>query len=315
MRPAASGYGASTPGPADFPPSPVLDQGKVFVDSPNGFVFALDAASGELFQQYATSGFQVANIAVSEGVLFVLSQDLNLYAFDVESAQLLWSRRGSVWMFFSLAVAEVVLYVPPSSNDHIHALDPVTGELLWIYPIELGMTSTQSVVDGVVYVSSLDGYLYALDAASGELLWQYEIGAIGFSAPTAADGVVYVGTVEGDLYALKVPQPSAEQSSTEQPEQERKVETTSPEILWQFETIGFVSSRLKEVDGVLYFGSAKADGLDLNEGLLHTLDASSGELLWRNDIGRFGLVPAIVSNGVVYAASLEKKVLAFKLPP
>ena len=133
--------------------------------------------------------------------------------------------------------------------------------------------------------------------------------------PTAADGVVYVGTVEGDLYALKVPQPSAEQSSTEQPEQERKVETTSPEILWQFETIGFVSSRLKEVDGVLYFGSAKADGLDLNEGLLHTLDASSGELLWRNDIGRFGLVPAIVSNGVVYAASLEKKVLAFKLPP
>ena len=189
-----------------------------------------------------------------------------------------------------------------------------TPELLWSYSTGNTIESTPVVVDGILYVGSVDHHLYALDAASGELLWRYQLGAVGISVPTVADGVVYVGTVEGDLYALKVPQPSAEQSSTQQPEQERKVETTSPEILWQFETVGLVTSFLTEVDGVLYFGSAKADGLDLNKGLLYALDASGGELLWRYDIGRFRIVPAIVSNGIVYVVSLEDKVVAFRLP-
>ena len=118
-----------------------------------------------------------------------------------------------------------------------------TPELLWSYSTGNTIESTPVVVDGILYVGSVDHHLYALDAASGELLWRYQLGAVGISVPTVADG------------------------------------------------------------------------LDLNEGLLHALDSSSGELLWRNDIGRFGLVPAIVSNGVVYAATLEKKVLAFKLPP
>ena len=76
-----------------------------------------------------------------------------------------------------------------------------TPELLWSYSTGNTIESTPVVVDGILYVGSVDHHLYALDAASGELLWRYQSGAVGISVPTVADGVVYVGTVEGDLYA------------------------------------------------------------------------------------------------------------------
>ena len=69
-------------------------------------------------------------------------------------------------------------------------------------------------------------------------------------------------------------------------------------------------------DGQAPFISAAAGVVfaGIFDGELSGLDAESGELLWRYDIGGFGLVPPIVADGVVYAASLEDKVLAFKLP-
>ena len=48
----------------------------------------------------------------------------------------------------------------------------------------------------------MDNYLYAEDAESGGLLWHYETGDWVISSPAVVDGVVYVGSVDNYLYAL-----------------------------------------------------------------------------------------------------------------
>jgi LPXTG-motif cell wall-anchored protein len=45
----------------------------------------------------------------------------------------------------------------------------------WFFPTALAVTATPTVVDGVVYVGSWDGFFYAIDLRSGFLRWKYRL--------------------------------------------------------------------------------------------------------------------------------------------
>ena len=64
------------------------------------------------------------------------------------------------------------------------------------------ISSSPTVVDGVVYVGSLDSNLYAIDAASGQQRWVFPTGDGIFASPAVVDGVVYVGSTDTNLYAI-----------------------------------------------------------------------------------------------------------------
>ncbi len=84
---------------------------------------------------------------------------------------------------------------------------------LWTYKTGGGIATSASVVNGIVYVGSWDGYEYALDAATGTLKWKTNLGqtvapncipaTIGVtSTATVTNGVVYVGGGDAFWYAL-----------------------------------------------------------------------------------------------------------------
>jgi outer membrane protein assembly factor BamB len=86
---------------------------------------------------------------------------------------------------------------------------------LWSFKTGGGVAASPSVVGGVVYVGSWDGYEYALDAATGALKWKTFLGittgASGCPFPQSAgvssaasvqNGVVYVGGGDSYWYAL-----------------------------------------------------------------------------------------------------------------
>ena len=63
--------------------------------------------------------------------------------------------------------------------------------------------STACVVDGVLYVSELQGYLHCLDAKTGKKFWQYDTKGSIWGSPYYVDGKVYLATEGGDLFVLK----------------------------------------------------------------------------------------------------------------
>jgi alcohol dehydrogenase (cytochrome c) len=109
-------------------------------------------------------------------------------------------------------VADGVMYVsePPSN---VTALDASTGRTLWQWtrpmPRDLrnigfpAVNRGVAILDGTVFVGTLDGYLVALDAGSGSVRWEAHVAdnATGHSltlAPLAIDGKVIVGTSGGE---------------------------------------------------------------------------------------------------------------------
>jgi outer membrane protein assembly factor BamB len=85
----------------------------------------------------------------------------------------------------------------------------------WTYKTGGVVAASPTVVGGVVYVGSWDGYEYALDATTGALIWRTFLGTTTggpgcqgppgagvSSAATVRDGVVYVGGGDSYWYAL-----------------------------------------------------------------------------------------------------------------
>jgi glucose dehydrogenase len=61
----------------------------------------------------------------------------------------------------------------------------------WSYATGSSVNSDPAVVNGVVYVGSVDHNVYALKASSGAKLWSFRTGGqVLFSAPAVANGVV-----------------------------------------------------------------------------------------------------------------------------
>ena len=98
------------------------------------------------------------------------------------------------------------------SHGAVRALDPVSGDTRWNFPIQEGSSATGvlATAGGFVFAAVADGNLIALEAANGKLLWHYQTGERIKSSPMsfAVDGTQYVAVSSGSvLFAFALPQP------------------------------------------------------------------------------------------------------------
>lgn len=63
--------------------------------------------------------------------------------------------------------------------------------------------STACIVDGIVYISELQGQVHCLDAKTGKKFWQYDTKGSIWGSCYYADGKVYLATEGGDLFVFK----------------------------------------------------------------------------------------------------------------
>ncbi|HET8907219.1 MAG TPA: PQQ-binding-like beta-propeller repeat protein, partial [Ktedonobacterales bacterium] len=128
------------------------------------------------------------------------------------------SQLGKAWSFLTggmiasqPAVVNGVVYVG-SWDGYEYALNASTGAMLWktflgtttasptCFPSQMGISSSATVQNGVVYVGGGDAYWYALDATTGAVLWKVYTGdnsATGghynWSSPLIYNGYAYIG--------------------------------------------------------------------------------------------------------------------------
>jgi alcohol dehydrogenase (cytochrome c) len=73
------------------------------------------------------------------------------------------------------------------SPGFIRALNPLTGEIVWNFNLEIGSyaAGVLSTAGGILFAASDEGYLIALDARTGAELWHYQTGSKIASSPVA----------------------------------------------------------------------------------------------------------------------------------
>jgi len=193
-----------------------FDDGKVFVTTGFGDVFALDAYTGK--RLWKTSlGVPVVNAPVAaSGRVFVSSQDNHFVALAEADGRKLWdhqaiSESAGILQSTSAAVAGDFVIAPYTSGE-LYALNVENGRPAWSDTLtasgnltalsELDDIAGRPVVDrDMVFAISHAGIMVAINLNTGERVWSHDVG--GVQTPWAAGDYVYVTTTGSQLLCLQ----------------------------------------------------------------------------------------------------------------
>jgi outer membrane protein assembly factor BamB len=172
--------------------------------------------------------------------------------------------------------ANGTLYVG-SADGSLYALDPADGHEKWHFSTQGAVRSTPAITDGRVFFGSYDHAMYALDAGSGALQWRRDTLMPVVSTPLVVKGTVYIGSRNADFYAL---------------------DAATGKIKWRsFDWVSWVESSASERDGVVYVGCSDCR-------YYFAYDAASGKELWRFNTGGESWPIPLVTDSLVYGASV-----------
>jgi outer membrane protein assembly factor BamB len=308
--------------------SPAVVNGVVYIGSNDYNVYALKAHTGKKLWSYTTGGEIYSAPVIANGTVFVGSNDGNLYALKAATGKKLWSYTTGGGESVP-AVQNGVVYVGSAkeSGDNVFALNARTGALIWSFATRFSVYSSPTVVNGVLYVMSLDYRLYALDAHTGAELWYFGTEGYAYASPMVANGVVYFDGIPGSVFAVNAKTGTllwqfvaGDTWGEFSPAVADGVVYVASDAgyayaldgltgaeLWSYSPIGFVSLAAPVLtNGVMYFGT-----WDNN---LYALSARHGERLWSYTTGGYIEGSPSVVNGIVYVGSDDNNVYAFGLP-
>lgn len=168
-----------------------------------GYVYAIDAATGHTIWMHKVGSNMIGGTAVSDGTVYFGSKGKEVFAVDAATGQ---TRQG--WPF----EANGEVWSTPTVVDgsiYITSLDGTVyslkpdGSANWVKkPAKAGIAGSPVIVGDNVFVGAFDNRLYSLKVSDGSTVWSYKAGNWFWGAPVVQDGVVYAANLDGKVYAV-----------------------------------------------------------------------------------------------------------------
>lgn len=142
--------------------------------------------------------------AVVDGRVFIGARDGFLYALDATTGDRIWRVDHEVsWVNSSPAVSRGLVLAGTSDGQFFQAVDAATGAERWrVSTVGIVWTSPAVLGDEVIIAESA-GRVRGLDLLTGETRWSMFTGGPLFGSPVPERGIVYVGSMDGGVYALR----------------------------------------------------------------------------------------------------------------
>jgi outer membrane protein assembly factor BamB len=150
---------------------------------------------------------------VARDRVYTMDSKYRVSAYDTANGKRIWRTRltvpdrdGEVFGG-GIAYDQGNIYVS-SGFRTVTAIDAEDGALLWTKPVPGPVRAAPLVMDGQVFVVTVDNQLIAADAATGDRQWSHagfaEAAALlGSAAPAGLDGTVIVPYSSGEVFALR----------------------------------------------------------------------------------------------------------------
>lgn len=279
--------------------------GRVFVTTGFGGLFALSAETGEIIWQVQNSVAFSNAPTVRNNRVMVVSQDSKLQAFSADDGARLWEHLAidelaTIIGASSPAVSDQFVVAGFSSGEVV-ALSPINGNVAWsdsltsratqITPLaQLNAIVGRPVIDrDRAFATSHGGRTVAYDLRTGERIWTADVGSI--EMPWVIGNFVLITALDGSVVSLSRGQ---------------------GRVKWVSQLQAFEDEEDRE-DRINWTGAILAGGrlvLASSTGELVALSPETGEVLERQSLGEAINLPPVLANGTLYLLSDEGTLFA-----
>lgn len=188
--------------------SPAHGGGNLAASGPLRQLWSSDIGRGTAYRRRIT-----AQPVVAGGMVFAMDSDAVVSAWRTDSGRSVWDfdtqskDNRSTNIGGGIAADGGTLYAATGRADLV-AIEAASGKLRWRSRLRAGARSAPTIVDGKMFVPTVDDRLVGLSASDGKELWSYqapdaETAMLGLPAPASADGLVVAGFATGDLQAVR----------------------------------------------------------------------------------------------------------------
>lgn len=326
-------------GIARYPITPALDDGRLFAADQSGLLRAIDADSGEQLWQIELDTPVSSGLSAVAGQVYLGTRNGEVLALDQDDGSVVWRSRVSSEVL-APPQANSELLVVQSVDGAVTALDRATGEERWVYTsnepaLTLRGTGTPRVINQVSFAGFANGRLVTLDNRNGQPLWDMRVAVprgrtevdrlvdLDGQPLLTRDGRLYVTSYNGRLLALQA---------------------TSGEVLWERDASSYLSpalvgdylftvnedSHVMAIDaksGRVMWESDALEGRSLTaptfidgriavgdyQGYIHLLDAESGELVGRTDLGDGISLTPLADDQQLYVMNNDGDLAAYRV--
>jgi len=176
---------------------PIVADGKVFVGTMRGTLYAIDSETGRDVWVFKTGGPILHTCATAEGKVFFGNAEGKVYALNLTDGTPAWSISlgPAVW---NAPVVYGGVVVVGGRDGGLYAIEGDSGRIKW-KALTGGPLLSSPALDakaGKVYVGSEDMHVYAFDFASGKQLWRSDklpgVSFRGYHPVIAPDGSVII---------------------------------------------------------------------------------------------------------------------------
>ena len=183
------------------------DDGRLFIGSSDGIIYAFDAATGDKLWEVQTGEEdkkpdKIWSTPVVDGdTVYVASFDKKLYALDVADGSSRWEFEAAGSLIAMPLVEDGTVYIG-SFDKYMYAIDATDGSLKWKFLAENWFWARPVLYGGNLYAGCLDKKVYVLAAASGNKMAEYDLGSPVSSMPVVVGGSVIFASRDGIVYDL-----------------------------------------------------------------------------------------------------------------
>ena len=291
--------------------SPTVANGVVYFGSNDGYLYAVDALTGDKLWDFQTKYAIKSSPAVVGDTVYFGGDDYFVYAVDAKTGNKKWDFQTNGYVISSPVISDGILYVG-SMDNACYALNADSGRFRLKMRVK-EVVSSPAVKDNIVYFTS-ERYLYAMDGKARNWPleeefrpWWIQFWVFGLAPPPPpVSGVLWGIKLTSTFSAVSNTTPVIDDTIlyTTGGSKVLKVDLTTKEFIWTYQTGGTIRSSPALANGVIYVGS--------NDGKLYAINAQDGKPLWNFQTGDQITSSPTYADGVVYVTSLDGTIYAIE---
>ncbi|HCQ71071.1 MAG: hypothetical protein CL570_07325 [Alphaproteobacteria bacterium] len=242
----------------------------------------------------------MAQPIVVNGMVVTLDSSAYVRAFDVKDGSRIWEQGAGFKkdddpvLTGGIAYGDQKIFMTNGYNE-VYAMDYKTGKLLWQRNLPGPSQVAPTILDGRVYVLTIDNSLLAFATHDGAPLWEYSAvsegtGVVGSAAPAANREVVVAAFSSGEVTALRVENGSS-------------AWTENLDTIGRFGGIGSIA----DIKAAPVIDKGLLVAMNYS-GRMAAMDLRSGRRIWQRDIGGENM-PWIAGESI-FVVSSENTLIA-----